>query len=400
MNTLTVQRSGLDIAANRALKAAAGFWLGVAMIGQWIFLAYIVAFYGPSTLTGNFKMWSKNTFLNKSYVPGDTAGNAAFAAHALLAAVIAFGGALQLIPQIRKRAIRVHRWIGRAFFVTALGLSATGLYMEWIRGDRFNMVGAVAITINAVLIILFCIFAWRLARAGNIPAHRRWALRAYLVANAQWFTRVGVFSWILINRGPVGIGDNFDGPFIFFWDFGCYLLPLAVLELYLRAKESPAPRQRIAMASGLMALTLAMAVGIFGITAVGWLPIVKAAYDTRASIAETLDRTIESSGIDRAETQYRELKATAPAAYNFDETELNNLGYRLIHKKKIKDAIRIFDLNIEAYPQSSNAYDSLAEAYLDDDNRPLAIASYERAVQLNSKNTNAVKKLQVLKSPQ
>jgi hypothetical protein len=47
----------------------------------------------------------------------------------------------------------------------------------------------------------------------------------------EWFFRVGVFAWIIVNRGPVAIGESFDGPFIRFWGFGCYLLPLAVLEL-------------------------------------------------------------------------------------------------------------------------------------------------------------------------
>src|SRR5215469_3165737 len=89
--------------AETALKAAAGFWFLVAVIGQWVFLYYIVAFYGRSTFTGNFQAWTKNTFLKQGYIAGDRVGNLVFAAHALLAAVIAFGGAIQLIPQIRAR---------------------------------------------------------------------------------------------------------------------------------------------------------------------------------------------------------------------------------------------------------------------------------------------------------
>lgn len=119
-------RLELNSVADTALKTAAGFWFLVAVIGQWAFLYYIVAFYGPSTFTGNFQAWTKNTFLRMSYVAGDTAGNLAFAAHALLASVSAFGGAIQLILQIRTRAISVHRWTGRVYLVTALGLSVSG----------------------------------------------------------------------------------------------------------------------------------------------------------------------------------------------------------------------------------------------------------------------------------
>jgi uncharacterized membrane protein len=263
MSTATMaNRLELNSVADGSLKAAAGFWFVVAVIGQWTFLYYIVAFYGPSTFTGNFQAWTKNTFLRMSYVAGDTAGNLAFAAHALLAAVIAFGGAMQLIPQIRTRAISVHRWIGRVFLVTALGLSVSGLYMEWVRGDRGS--DALAISVNAVLIILFVTLAWRSVLKREISTHRRWALRTYLVANAQWFTRVGFFAWFIVSRKLYGIGDNFDDTFFRFLGFGCYLVPLAVLELYLLAKQSAAPRRRFAMAVGLFVLTVLMAVGIFG----------------------------------------------------------------------------------------------------------------------------------------
>ncbi|MBZ5683281.1 MAG: DUF2306 domain-containing protein [Acidobacteriia bacterium] len=267
---ILANRLGLNSVADRALKAAAGFWVLVAVIGQWAFLYYIVAFYGPSTLTGNFQAWTRNTFLRMSYVSGDTAGNLAFAAHALLAAVIAFGGAIQLIPQIRTRAISVHRWVGRSFFATALGLSVSGLYMEWVRGDRGSMIDALAISVNAVLIIVFVTLAWRSVLRREISTHRRWALRTYLVANAQWFTRVGFMAWILVSRKLLGIGESFDDPFFHFWGFGCYVLPLAVLELYLRAKESAGPHGRFAMAGGLAVLTFVMGVGIFGFTMLAW----------------------------------------------------------------------------------------------------------------------------------
>jgi hypothetical protein len=60
-----------------------------------------------------------------------------------------------------------------------------------------------------------------------------------------------------------------------FWFFGCYLLPLAVLELYLRAKENAGPRGRFAMAGGLVVLTVLMGVGIFGVTTFMWRPLLE-----------------------------------------------------------------------------------------------------------------------------
>jgi tetratricopeptide (TPR) repeat protein len=155
----------------------------------------------------------------------------------------------------------------------------------------------------------------------------------------------------------------------------------------------------MATAGMLFAVTLVMAAGLFAVATAIWLPQVKAAYDPRKSIAETLSATIASSGIDQAVRQYHDLKASATATYNFDEDQLNALGYQLIGSRKFKESIRILQLNVEAYPQSSNVYDSLGEAYMDDGNKPLAIANYRKSLELNPKNRGAVAMLQKLAAP-
>lgn len=260
--TLQASLSPRDALADRALAASAQFWFIAAVIGQWAFLYYIAAFYGPSTLSGDFPAWARNPLLSKGYVAGDTAGNLAFAAHALLAGVIAFGGALQVLPQLRNRWPAVHRWNGRLFLIVVCGLAFSGLYLVWMRQPTPARLGDLATSLNAALILAFAGLAFAAARGRDFAAHRRWALRLYLVANAQWFMRVGFFAYVMAQGGqPVGaklFGD--------LWSFGCFLVPLAVLELYLRAKDSGAPRARLAMAVGLLALTLLMSAGIAGFT--------------------------------------------------------------------------------------------------------------------------------------
>jgi Tfp pilus assembly protein PilF len=150
------------------------------------------------------------------------------------------------------------------------------------------------------------------------------------------------------------------------------------------------------MAAGLFLLTVVMGAGIIVVTMAVFLPNIKKAFDNRKSIADTLSATIAGSGIDQAVKQYHELKATAPSAYDFDENEVNSLGYQLLQAHKLNQAIRIFQLNIETYPQSGNTYDSLAEAYMDDGDKTLAIANYRRSLQVNPRNANAVKMLQKL----
>jgi Tfp pilus assembly protein PilF len=72
---------------------------------------------------------------------------------------------------------------------------------------------------------------------------------------------------------------------------------------------------------------------------------------------------------------------------------MNRLGYDLMGARKLKDAIEVFKLNVEDHPQSANVYDSLAEGYLKDGNKVLAIKNYQRSIELNPNNTNGVEAL-------
>jgi uncharacterized membrane protein len=250
--------------ADTALRGAVAFWLAMALIGQWAFFYYIAAFYGTSTLTGHLEVWNRLAAIGRTpYVAGDTAGNLAVAAHALGAGVIALGGALQLIPQIRARAPRFHRWLGRVFLSMVTGLSVSGYYLVWIRGTSPSLLDAFATSLNGALILAFVYLAYRAARARDFVVHRRWAMRLYLVSNAQWFLRVGFFAYFIASRmlgHKAGIAD----PFLRLWTFGCFLVPLAVLELYLRAKSGGSRAMRLAVAVGLVAITLLMSLGMFG----------------------------------------------------------------------------------------------------------------------------------------
>jgi Flp pilus assembly protein TadD len=60
-------------------------------------------------------------------------------------------------------------------------------------------------------------------------------------------------------------------------------------------------------------------------------------------------------------------------------------------------AIALFRMNVELFPDSWNAYDSLAEAYMNAENNDQAILFYKKSLELNKNNSNAdvmLKKLQ------
>jgi len=320
--------------------------------------------------------------------------------HVASAAFVMLAGAVQLVPQIRNRFPVFHRWNGRIYMLTAVTLSVAGVYMTWFRGSVGDLSVHLGSTLNAVLIWLCGGMALRYALARDFKTHRRWALRFFLVVSASWFFRIGFFLSFLVFKSPFGFDPlTFRGPFLTFMTFAQYLIPLAVLEIYLRAQDRPGALRRMATAGLLLVLTLVMAAGLFAVATAQWVPQVKAAYDPRKSIAETLSATVATNGIDAAVKQYHDLKAVGPSTYNFEEDELNNLGYELIRAKKFTEAIRILQLNVEGYPKSGNVYDSLGEAYLDDGNKPLAIANYQKSLELNPKNRGAVVMLQKLNAP-
>ena len=113
-------------------------------------------------------------------------------------------------------------------------------------------------------------------------------------------------------------------------------------------------------------------------------------------VAEALLPIITEKGIESALQSYRALKQSSD--YYVSESQLNVLGYRLLSMKKVREAIEIFKLNVEAYPQSASVYDSLGEAYMMDGDKELAIRNYQRAVELSPQNTNAIEMLKKLRS--
>jgi len=113
-------------------------------------------------------------------------------------------------------------------------------------------------------------------------------------------------------------------------------------------------------------------------------------------VAKTLYETIEKSGMAAAATRYRELKASRSTEFDLTEGQLNNLGYELLQQKKNAEAIEVFKLNVEAFPESGNTYDSLGEAYMKAGQKELAIKSYAKSLELNPNNRNAVDQLATL----
>lgn len=118
----------------------------------------------------------------------------------------------------------------------------------------------------------------------------------------------------------------------------------------------------------------------------------------KKSIVDTLMSIIVDKNIDEAIETYWTLYSDYEDRYNFKESQLNILGYQLLQVGLNKEAIKIFKLNVEQFPESSNVYDSLGEGYMIAGDNKNAIKNYERSLKLNPANDNAKKMLEQLKS--
>ena len=257
----------------RVLTIAATIWLVVATVGQWLFGAYILLFYGKSTLTGDFERWNK--VLPRGYVEGDWKGNMLLGIHVLLATILVIGGPLQLIPKIRQRVPRFHRWLGRVYVTTAIVVSTAGLVMIWTRGTVGDATQHVSNSIQAIYIIAFALLAINYARTRQFARHKVWALRLFMVVNGVWFFRVGLMFWLLINGRPVGFDPTtFTGPFLTALSIFTYAIPLSliVLEMYLYAQRRQNKAFSLFTAGVIFLFILIMGIGIVGATLGMWLP--------------------------------------------------------------------------------------------------------------------------------
>jgi tetratricopeptide (TPR) repeat protein len=101
-------------------------------------------------------------------------------------------------------------------------------------------------------------------------------------------------------------------------------------------------------------------------------------------------------GIDSAIRFYNLNKLNDQGEYDFSEQELNLLGYKLWSLSKIDETVEIFKMNIVAYPSSSNAHESLGEAYLNKGDKNQAEVCFRESLKLDPANQDAIRMMKQL----
>jgi glyoxylase-like metal-dependent hydrolase (beta-lactamase superfamily II) len=116
----------------------------------------------------------------------------------------------------------------------------------------------------------------------------------------------------------------------------------------------------------------------------------------KESAAAKVEQAINEGGPDAGTVLYRKLVADNSTDVYFDENEFNLLGYRYLGQDRVDEAIAVFELNVNHYPDSWNVYDSLGEACAVKGDTERAIELYRRSVELNADNANGIQALERL----
>ncbi len=127
-------------------------------------------------------------------------------------------------------------------------------------------------------------------------------------------------------------------------------------------------------------------------------------YDPRESPLAAVRSAIASWDWAAARKAVLAQKGNPLYRYATVERQVNSVGYELLGKKSFDQAIEVFKLNVEAYPDSWNAYDSLAEAYTARHDAAkgdlqLAQQNYQKSLKLNPHNARAAAALEQSKRP-
>ena len=101
----------------------------------------------------------------------------------------------------------------------------------------------------------------------------------------------------------------------------------------------------------------------------------------------------QPGGVEKARAIYDATKKRDPKLVLFPEAELNAYGYQLLQDGDNKNAIAVFEMNVDAYPKSANTYDSLSDAHLAAGNRAEALKLAEKALTLLEADTQVTDEL-------
>ncbi len=120
-------------------------------------------------------------------------------------------------------------------------------------------------------------------------------------------------------------------------------------------------------------------------------------YKPQRSLREVAMELFQANDLKSFRAKALEFKNNPVNVYQSIEADINSFGYRLVSLKKMDEAVDMFKLNTELYPNSANAFDSLGEAYANQGNKDEAIKAYEKALSIDPTFASSLEALRKLR---
>lgn len=215
------------------LRWSAVLLVAASWVSATIFGAYILLFFGGMMARGTSSRW--NEALPALYDGSLPLAALALGSHFITGGILLLLGPIQLIGKVRRAVPALHRWLGRAYLLSAVFAGLGGLGFIVSKGTIGGPLMDVGFGLYGALMILAATLAFARARAGRYEAHRVWAIRLYALTVGSWLYRMEYAFWFLTN-GHAGHTSHFTGWFDAVMVFFFYLPNLAVAELFIRAR--------------------------------------------------------------------------------------------------------------------------------------------------------------------
>lgn len=120
------------------------------------------------------------------------------------------------------------------------------------------------------------------------------------------------------------------------------------------------------------------------------------AYRVEPGLVARLRSALDSGGMPAAEIAFREYCADSRFVYRSEIYELVSLAFELARQKRLAEAVRVQQMNVERNPTLPDSHAALGELFLVQEKRELAKAAYRRALELDPRHFVSMDRLEQL----
>lgn len=220
---------------NVMMRWSARLLVAAVWLSGGIFGAYIISYFGGTTLQGVPERWNES--LPHLYDQEKPFAAFVLGAHFFAGGVLLLLGPIQLIGRVRNAVPKLHRWLGRLYVLCAglAGLGGLGYILS--HGTLGGAIMDIGFGLYGALMVLGAVMAYLHARAGRYDRHQVWATRLFALTVGSWLFRMDYGFWFL-TMGKLGHNSGFTGWFDNVMVFFFYIPNLIVAEIALRARRT------------------------------------------------------------------------------------------------------------------------------------------------------------------